>query len=162
MRGLHSHSHVMYRSSGHVANQKCFIFTFTRCKAHKLSRVATRMRRPHPTCHVTPRSYRQVITIQQVVYIKSTSSRSSLLKSDRFQMTVTILKVCSLHIRKFLWWRITFQLGVYMEKISPQVGWLSRQNNLSLCLYVVCSISPDQAHVQNHVIKISLSSSLLI
>ena len=43
---------------------KYFIFIFTRRKAHKLSRMVTRMRRPHPTCHLTPRLHRHVTTIQ--------------------------------------------------------------------------------------------------
>ena len=64
MKGPHPESHLTDQSSGHVTNQKYFTFTFTRHKAHKLSRVVTRTRRPHPTCHVTLRSRRYVTTIQ--------------------------------------------------------------------------------------------------
>ena len=34
---------------------------------------------------------------------------------------------------------------------------LSKQNNVFLCLYKICSISPNQTHVHNHVIKTSLT-----
>ena len=101
MKGPHPQSHVTHRSSGHVTNQKYFVFTFTRCKAHKLSRVVTRMRRPHPTCHVTPRSRCHPETVQLVVYICSTSSWSSLLKTNRFEMTMITLKAWSLHKESF-------------------------------------------------------------
>ena len=37
MKGPHPQSHVADRSSGHVTNQKHFIFTFTKCKVHKLT-----------------------------------------------------------------------------------------------------------------------------
>ena len=95
-------SQVKYRSSGQVTNQKYFIFTFTRFKAHKLSRVITvRMRR-------CPWLRRQATTTQLVVYNCPTSSWSSLLKTDRFQMIMTALKW-------FLWWRITYELDAYVE-----------------------------------------------
>ena len=71
---IHPLSHVTLQLCGHVTNQKYFVFPFTRHKVHKLSRMVTRMRRPHPTCHVPPRSRRHAATIQQVVYICSTSS----------------------------------------------------------------------------------------
>ena len=64
MKWPHSQSHVTDRSSGHVINQNYFVFTFTRRKAYKLSRVVTRMRRFHPTYHVTPWSRRHVTTFQ--------------------------------------------------------------------------------------------------
>ena len=52
MKGPQPQSHVTNESSGQVANQKYFIFTFTKRKTHKLRRVVTiRMRRPHATCH---------------------------------------------------------------------------------------------------------------
>ena len=73
MRGPHS-SHVIHQSSAHVKNLKYFIFNFTSPKAHKLSRVVTRIKRPNITCHVTPRSHRHVIIIKQAVYICSKSS----------------------------------------------------------------------------------------
>ena len=49
---------------GHVTNQKYYIFTFSRRKAFKFSRVVTRMRRLHPTCHVKLWSRHHVTTIQ--------------------------------------------------------------------------------------------------
>ena len=61
---LHAQSHVTDQSGGHVTIQKHFIFTFTRRKAHKLSKVVTSMRRPRPTCHLTPWSHFHVTTIQ--------------------------------------------------------------------------------------------------
>ena len=95
MNRPHPQCHVKHRSSGHVTSQKYFIFTFTRFKAHKLSRVITvRMRR-------CPWLRRQAATTQLVVYNCPTSSWSSLLKTDRFQMIMTTLKW-------FLWWRITY------------------------------------------------------
>ena len=60
----HPQIHVTNRSRGHVANQKYFNFTFTRRKAHKLSRVVTRMRIPHPTYHVTHQSRLHMTTFQ--------------------------------------------------------------------------------------------------
>ena len=101
VKGPHLKSHVTDGSSGHVTNQKYFIFTFTRPKAHNLSRVITRMRRPHPAYHMTPQSRLHVATIQLVLYISSTSSWSSLLKRNRFQMIVKTLKMCSLHKESF-------------------------------------------------------------
>ena len=96
MKRPHPQSHVKHRSSGHVTNQKYFIFTFTRFRAHKLSRVVTvRMTPRNRSC---PRSRSLVSTTQ---YNCSTSSWSSLLKTDRFQMIMTTLKW-------FLWWRITY------------------------------------------------------
>ena len=62
------------RYRGHVTNKKCYISTFTRRKAHKLFRVVTILKRHHPTCYVTPQLHCYVTTIQQVVYICSTSS----------------------------------------------------------------------------------------
>ena len=44
--------------------RKRYISFFTRPMDPKHSRVVTRMRRPHPTCDVTPQSRRQVTTIQ--------------------------------------------------------------------------------------------------
>ena len=49
MRGTHPQSHVTIQLCDHVASQKYFI-SFIRCKAHKFSRLVTRMRRWHPTC----------------------------------------------------------------------------------------------------------------
>ena len=63
MREIHLQSHVTLRLCGHVTNQKYFVFTFTRHKVHKLRRMVTRVRRPHPACHVPPRSRRHVTTI---------------------------------------------------------------------------------------------------
>ena len=100
VKGPHPQSHVTDQSVGHVTNQKYFNFIFTKCKAHKLSRVVTRMRRPHPT-YVTPQSCLHVTAIQEVVYICSTSSWSSLLKTNWFQMIVTALKMCNLHKESF-------------------------------------------------------------
>ena len=48
----------------YVTNQKYFIFTFTRRKAHKFSRMVTRVRRTHAACHVSHRSRHHVTTIQ--------------------------------------------------------------------------------------------------
>ena len=62
MRGPHSQSQVILQLCGHVTNQKYFVFPFSRRTAHKLSRVV--IRRPHPTCHVSPRSRRHVTPIQ--------------------------------------------------------------------------------------------------
>ena len=59
----HPQSQMTLQLCGHVTNQKYFIFIFTRRKAHNLSRVVTRMRRPHLTCHVRPWSCRHVTTI---------------------------------------------------------------------------------------------------
>ena len=63
MRKMHPRSHVTHQLCGHMASQKYFVFTFTRPKVHKLSRMVTRMRRPHPTCHVPPLSRRHATTI---------------------------------------------------------------------------------------------------
>ena len=92
MRGTHPQSHVALRSCNLVTNQKFFI-SFTRRKA--------RMRRTHPTCHVTSRSHHHVTTIQSVEYICSTSSWSSPLNTDRLQIIMTTLKMCSLYKRSF-------------------------------------------------------------
>ena len=54
MKGPHTQSHVTNQSSGHVTNQKYFIFTFTRHMADKLS---------GPTCPVTPWSRCHMTTI---------------------------------------------------------------------------------------------------
>ena len=59
----HPQSQMTLQLCGHVTNQKYFIFIFTRRKAHNLSRVVTRMRRPHLTCHVRPWSCHHVTTI---------------------------------------------------------------------------------------------------
>ena len=147
MRRPHSQSHVTHQSSGHQTNQIYFIFIFTRRKAYKLSRMVPRIRRLHPTCHVILRSRRHVTFIQYVVYIRFTSSWSSLLKTDRFQMVMTTLKMCSLYKGSF-----------YGEVLlSGWADWLSDRNNKFLCLYKAYSISPDVTHVHNHVIKISLT-----
>ena len=50
---------------------------------------------PNMSCATTTTPSR--IAIQQVVCICSTSSRSSLLKTDRFQMIMTTLKMCSIY-----------------------------------------------------------------
>ena len=43
LQGRHPQSHVADQPGSHVTNQKYFIFTFTKCKAHKLSQVVARM-----------------------------------------------------------------------------------------------------------------------
>ena len=63
MREILPQSHVTLQLGGHVTNQEYFILTFIRHKVHKLNRIVTRMRRPHPMCHVPPRSRRHVATI---------------------------------------------------------------------------------------------------
>ena len=70
-------------------------------RVHKLSRMMTRMKRPHLTYQVPPQSYCHVTIIQYVVYISSTSSWSFLQKTDRFQMIMTTLKMCSLFKEKY-------------------------------------------------------------
>ena len=64
MREIHPQSHGTLQLCGHMTSQKYFVFTSTRHKVHKLSKMVTRMsRRSHPTCHVTPRPCRHVTTI---------------------------------------------------------------------------------------------------
>ena len=55
MREIRPKRHVTLQLGGYVANQKYFALTFTRHKVQKLSRMVTKMRRPHPTCHVPTR-----------------------------------------------------------------------------------------------------------
>ena len=116
---------------------KMFHLHFHKAQGLQTQQVVTRMRRPYPTCHVTPRSCRHVATIhQQVVYVCSTFSSSSLIKTNRFHMIMAILKMCSLPKIFFV---VKQQLGVYMEKISRQAS----QPVIFLCLYKVCPISSD-------------------
>ena len=43
---------------------KIFYLHFHKAQSDRLSRVVTKMRRPHPTCHVTPQSRRNVTTTE--------------------------------------------------------------------------------------------------
>ena len=63
MRKIHPRSHVTLQLCGHMTSQKYFVFTFTRRKVHKLSSMVTRMRRPHPACHVPPQPRRHATAI---------------------------------------------------------------------------------------------------
>ena len=62
IRGPHPQCHATLQLCDHVKNQKYFIFTFTRRKAHEFNRVV--IKRPQPTCHVSPLSRRHVTPIQ--------------------------------------------------------------------------------------------------
>ena len=138
-REPHPQSHVTLKLCSHVTNQKYFVFTFTNSKVYKLSTMVTRMRRPHQTCYVSPRSSRHVTTIQLVVYICSTSSWSYLLKKDRFQMIMITLKMCSLY-KGNSQGDVLHSNWVFLRK---KYGGTSKRNNILLCLYKFCSISPD-------------------
>ena len=129
MRGPHPQSHVVLQFCSqlcsYVTNQKYFTFNFTWHRVHKLSRMMTRMKRPHLTYQVPPRSYCHVTIIQYVVYICSTSSWSFLLKTDRFQMIMTTLKMCSLFKEKYPDWESGSVSGiicflVYMKSVPSR------------------------------------------
>ena len=138
MRGPQQQSHVTHWSRGHVTSQRPYISTFTRRKAHKLSRVVTRMTK---TLHVMD----TLITLSYDNHPGgSTSSSRSLLKTDRFQMIMTTLKMCSLHKESF-YGDVLLSSWVFIRKKYPDnTRWRSKRNKIFFCLYIFKSVPSCQ------------------
>ena len=76
---------------------KIFCFHFHKAQGPQTQQDSDQNEKIPPNMSCATRPRRHVTAIQQVVYICSTSSSSSLLKTDRFQVIMTTLKMCSLY-----------------------------------------------------------------
>ena len=105
-----------------------------------------RIKRAYPTCHVTRRSRRHVTVIQYVVYICSTSSWSSLLKTDRFQMIMRTLKMCNLYKESF-WGDVLISSCVFIWKKYPDGCSGSVSGIIYFCVYIKPVSSRQARHM---------------